>query len=77
MSDPHPLIAYCATLFAIMYLVTIGAVASWNGHSIEALGVAAAVTGLIGVCKLPSNRTTTIDNAANDPVPITNPGDPS
>ncbi len=45
----HSLIAYIATLVAVVLLVGIGAaLAAWGKYS-EALGVGGAVTGLIGV----------------------------
>ena len=56
MTERHQLIAYLATLGAIVALVGLGAILAYNGKSVEAVGVAAAVTGLIGVIKLPSQR---------------------
>ena len=56
MSEQHQLIAYLATLGAIVTLVALGALLAYNGKSVEAVGVAAAVTGLIGVIKIPSSR---------------------
>ena len=70
MEDNHSLYAFYATLAAICYLVTIGAVLASIGRYSEALGVGAAVTGLIGVIKLPSARTVTIDNPPSAPVPV-------
>jgi hypothetical protein len=69
MTEKHQLVAYLATLLAIVTLVGLGAILAYNGKSVEAVGVAAAVTGLIGVIKLPSQRNVTIDNPASDPVP--------
>ncbi len=56
MNAKEQLIAYCATLFAIVVLVIAGLAAAWNGKNIEAVGVAAAITGLIGLIKFPSNN---------------------
>ena len=56
MTERHQLIAYLATLTAIVILVGLGAILAYNGKSVEAVGVAAAVTGLIGVIKIPSQR---------------------
>jgi len=56
MTERHQLIAYLATLGAIVALVAIGAALAATGKSLEAVGVAAAVTGLIGVIKIPSPR---------------------
>ena len=58
MNDRNQLIAYLSTLGAIVMLVAIGAVLAYNGKSVEAVGVAAAVTGLIGVIKLPQRAAT-------------------
>ena len=63
MSQTHMLVAYIATLFAIVILVGMGVWASTTGHSIEAVGVGAAVTGLIGVIKSPSQATSTVNQA--------------
>ena len=71
MNDTHQLIAYVATLFAILYLVTVAAVLAYNGRYSEAIGVGAAVTGLIGVIKLPAQRSVTVDNPPGNPVPTT------
>lgn len=56
MTTAHSLIAYLATLFAIVTLVAIGAALAYAGKYSEAIGVGAAVTGLIGVIKLPSTQ---------------------
>ena len=69
MTERHQLIAYLATLAAIVALVIVAAVVSSLGHSVEAVGVAAAVTGLIGVIKMPANRSVTVDNSPSQPVP--------
>lgn len=45
----HTLIAFLATLTAIVVLVLAGAWLANTGKSTEALGIGAAVTGLIGV----------------------------
>jgi hypothetical protein len=63
MTANHMLIAYIATLVAIVILVGMGVWASATGHSIEAVGVGAAVTGLIGVIKSPSQTTSTVNQA--------------
>ncbi len=62
---------FYAILFAICYLVTIGAVLAALGKYSEALGVGAAVTGLIGVIRLPTDKSTvTVDNGPADPIPV-------
>jgi hypothetical protein len=49
MNERHILIAFLATLTAIVVLVVTGAVMAANGRAVEALGIGGAVTGLIGV----------------------------
>lgn len=65
MTRDHDLIAYLATLAAIVALVAIAALLAALGKYSEAIGVGAAVTGLIGVIKLPSSAPT---GRPNDPV---------
>jgi hypothetical protein len=45
----HNLIAFLATLVAIVVLVIVGAWMASTGRPAEALGIGGAVTGLIGV----------------------------
>ena len=70
MSDTHDLRPFGWTLLAICYLVTVAAVLAVMGRNIEAVGVSAAVTGLIGVIKLPAQRSVTVDNPPDQPVPV-------
>ena len=49
MNERHQLIAFLSVLAAIVILVALGAFLSARGQSTEALGIGAAVTGLIGV----------------------------
>jgi len=49
MTDRHQLIAFLATLVAIVILVALGAYMASVGKPAEALGIGGAVTGLIGV----------------------------
>lgn len=49
MNERHILIAFLATLVAIVVLVIVGAIMAANGKPVEALGIGGAVTGLIGV----------------------------
>lgn len=63
MTDDHALRAFYACLSAICYLVTIGAILAGLGRYSEALGVGAAVTGLIGVIKLPSRPSVSVAQA--------------
>jgi hypothetical protein len=65
MTDRHTLIAFCAVLLSIVLLVAIGAVLVAMGRTVEALGVGAAVSGLIGVLGTfrPSKPTTAVNQA--------------
>lgn len=49
MTMHHNLIAFLATLVAIVVLVIVGAWMASTGRPAEALGIGGAVTGLIGV----------------------------
>lgn len=49
MNETHGLIAFLSTLGAIVVLVIAGAWLASTGQNTEALGIGAAVTGLIGV----------------------------
>lgn len=70
----HQLIAYLATLAALVIIIGATLVAMKNGVTVgESVGVSIAIGGLIGVLKLPTQRSVTVDNAASDPVPVTPP----
>lgn len=75
MKETHNLVAFLATLGSIVALVCVGAYMAGNGYSTEALGIGAAVTGLIGVLgtfrpkSLPENQDVTVTNKPTDPVP--------
>lgn len=71
MTAREQLIAYLATLGAIVVLVGIAAFCAASGRSLEAVGVGAAVTGLIGVIRMPTSREVHVANAPSDPVPTT------
>ena len=49
MIEKHSIIAFLATLAAIVILVLTGAWMALQGRNSEALGIGGAVTGLIGV----------------------------
>ncbi len=49
MNDRHVLIAFIATLTAIVILYGLGAILAFQGRPVEALGLGGAGTGLIGV----------------------------
>lgn len=62
MTEKHTLIAFLATLAAIVILVSLGAYMAAQGKSTEALGIGGAVTGLIGVIGTFKPRTPAADN---------------
>lgn len=76
MSPREQLIAYLATL-AVLALVLLGSelIAAFSGDiligKMEAFGLGTVTGGLIGLMRLPTSRTVTIDNPASDPVPTT------
>jgi hypothetical protein len=82
MTDRHILIAFMATLTAIVVLVITGAIIAVNGYSAEALGIGGAVTGLIGVIGTFKPRTAqsgatqdvNVVNAPESPIPVTDEG---
>lgn len=53
MTTRHDLWAYMATLAAIVTLTGIAAWLASNGKLTEAVGTGAAITGLIGVMRMP------------------------
>lgn len=67
--------AYLATLLTLVLVFAIAMIVSaiWPQiiGKIEAYGLGTITGGLIGVLRLPQQRTMTIDNEPNDPVPTT------
>jgi len=61
MTERHTLIAFLATLIAIVIMVGMALVALARGQSLEAVGIGGAVTGLIGVLGTFKPRTTMPD----------------
>lgn len=70
MADRSSLHAFYATLAAICYLATVAGVLAYFGRYAEALGFGGLTTGLIGVIRMPSNRSVTVENDPTDPVPV-------
>jgi hypothetical protein len=78
MKDSHTLIAFMATLCAIVVLVGMALIALARGQSLEAVGIGGAVTGLIGVLGTFKPRTTMPDtpqsvnvvNTPSAPLPV-------
>jgi len=66
------LIAYLATLGALILVFTVaivaGAISPGIIGKIEAFGLGTITGGLIGVLRLPQQRSVTVDNPPNDPV---------
>lgn len=74
MSAHEQLIAYLATLAAIVIMVLIAAIFVANGRSLEAVGVGGAITGLIGVIRMPATRAPIATTDKGD-VNVGDPGD--
>jgi uncharacterized membrane protein YjjP (DUF1212 family) len=68
------LIAYLATLCTLVLVfiaaLIAGAMAPVVLGKFEAFGLGTITGGLIGVLRIPASRSVTVDNAANDPVPV-------
>lgn len=66
------LVAYLATLAALLVVfiaaLIVGAISPGIIGKIEAFGLGTITGGLIGVLRLPQQRSMTIDNPENDPV---------
>jgi len=72
MTHLHQLIAFLATLSAIVVLVILGAYMATQGKPAEALGIGGAVTGLIGVIGTfrPRSATGVETGRPDDPVNV-------
>lgn len=74
MTRHEQLIAYLATLGALVLVFLIAMVAAGLFPEvvgkIEAFGLGTITGGLIGVLRIPSQRTVTIDQSEGDPVPV-------
>lgn len=68
----HQLIAYLATLLAlvVVFLAAMVAAAMGNLTSMESLGVGTVTGGLIGALRMPSQSSVRVDNAPGDPIPV-------
>jgi hypothetical protein len=75
VSDRHDqLVAYLATLLALVVVFIAALIASGNGVTVnEAFGLGTITGGLIGVLRIPSQRSVTVDNSPSDPVPVEDP----
>jgi len=70
----HQLIAYLATLGALLFVFVSAlagaALAPGIIGKIESFGLGTITGGLIGLMRIPSQRSVTIDQPANEPVPV-------
>ncbi|WP_066769467.1 hypothetical protein [Sphingobium sp. CCH11-B1] len=74
MSDRHDLIAYLATIAALVLIFALALIVSAIRPDIigkiEAFGLGTITGGLIGILRIPSARTVQVDQPANDPIPV-------
>jgi uncharacterized membrane protein YjjP (DUF1212 family) len=72
MTQREQLIAYLSTLAALLLVfisaLVAGALAPAVIGKIEAFGLGTITGGLIGVLRIPSQRSVTVDNPPSDPV---------
>lgn len=74
MTAHEQLIAYLATLATLVIalvgsMVVAALVPGVLGHVAD-FGIGTVTGGLIGVLRIPSSRTVTVDNPPNSPVPV-------
>lgn len=74
MTHHDQLIAYLATLAALVIVVVAGLITAALFPEIlgkvEAFGFGTITGGLIGVLRIPAQRAVTIDNPPSNPVPV-------
>lgn len=74
MNQQEQLVAYLATLAALIVVVIAGliagAIAPGLIGKIEAFGFGTITGGLIGVLRIPASRQVTVDNPPTQPVPV-------
>lgn len=74
MTDRHDLIAYLATIAALVVIFAMALIVSAIRPDIigkiEAFGLGTITGGLIGILRIPSARQVTIDQPAEKPVPV-------
>jgi len=70
MNRNEQLIAYLATLTALVVIFITALIAAGNQIEVtEAFGLGTITGGLIGILRIPSQRNVTVDNPPSDPVP--------
>lgn len=71
MTERHDIIAYLATLAALVIIFCVALFAAGHGVTVtEAFGLGTITGGLIGILRIPSARTVTVDNKPTDPIPV-------
>lgn len=74
MTDRHDLIAYLATIAALVLIFAMALIVSAIRPDIigkiEAFGLGTITGGLIGILRIPSARQVTIDQPPEKPVPV-------
>jgi len=74
VSDRHDLIAYLATIAALVMIFALALIVSAVRPDIigkiEAFGLGTITGGLIGILRIPSARHVTVDQPSNDPIPV-------
>lgn len=74
--------AFYAVIWAVCYLTTIAAILAYNGRMTEAVGVGAAVTGLLALARSPARAGVNVEQAdqvgpvASDIAPQQSPAAP-
>lgn len=58
------------SLWALCYISTLWAVLSALGFSTETSLLTVVLGGLLGLMKVPSQKSVTVDNKASDPIPV-------
>ncbi len=71
MTAREQLIAYLATLASLVIVFVAALIAAGRGVTVgEAFGLGTITGGLIGILRIPTSRSVTIDNPSSDPVPV-------
>lgn len=74
MTERHDLIAYLATIAALVLIFALALIVSAIQPDIigkiEAFGLGTITGGLIGILRIPSARTVTVDNKPSEPIPV-------
>lgn len=70
MAKHEQLIAYLATLGTLVAIFMASLFAAGHGIEVtEAYGLGTITGGLIGILRIPSHKTVTVDNPPSQPVP--------